>query len=72
MRPGGLSTLVRTCDVDRHNQIPITISHVLEADIAKYACIIDEDVNSPICLDGSLNDLLALDDIVVVCDCLTP
>lgn len=54
----------------RHNQVPITIGHVLEADVAKDTSIIDKDVNAPIGCDGSLNDLVAVDDIVVVCDCL--
>lgn len=54
----------------RHNQVPIVVSHVLEADVAKDASIIDEDVNASIGCDGSLNDFVAVHDIVVVCNSL--
>ena len=52
--------------MDRHNQIPIRIFHVLEADIAENTGIIEQHVDPTEALDGSLDDLVAILDTVVV------
>lgn len=50
------------------NQIPVFILHVLEADVPQDARIVDQDVDSSEILDGCLNDVLAIDHIIVICN----
>lgn len=52
--------------MDVHNEVPVLILHVLEADIPQDASIVDQNVNTSEVLDSSLNDLLAICYAVVV------
>jgi hypothetical protein len=49
-----------------HNEVPVLILHVLEADISQDAGIVDQDVNTSEVLDSGLNDLLAIRYAIVV------
>jgi hypothetical protein len=50
------------------DEIPVRLLHVLEADVAQDAGIVDEDVDAPKRVNGRLDDGLALLDRVVVGD----
>jgi hypothetical protein len=52
--------------MDVHNEIPVLILHVLEADVPQDASIVNQDVNTSKVLDSRLNDLLAICYAVVV------
>lgn len=58
--------LISTLDVHGVDQIPIRILHVLEADVSQDTSVVDEDVDAAEGLNGSLDDLLAILDAVVV------
>lgn len=49
-----------------HNEVPVLILEVLEADIPKNASIVDQNVDTSEVLDSCLNDLLAIRHAVVV------
>jgi hypothetical protein len=49
-----------------HNEVPVLILHVLEADIPKDASVVDQNVDASEVLDSGLNDLLAICYAVVV------
>jgi len=49
-----------------HNQIPVLVLHVLEADITEDTSVVDQDIDAAECLDGGLDDLVAIGDTVVV------
>lgn len=49
-----------------HNQLPVSILHVLEADIPKDTGIVDENIDATERLDGSFYYLLAILNAVVV------
>jgi hypothetical protein len=66
MRPCGSGTLVCTPDVHLHDQIPVGILHVLEANVSEDSRIVDQDVDSAKGLDGCVDDLVAILDRVVV------
>jgi len=68
MWPRGSCALVCSLDVYLHHQVPVLVFHVLEADVAQDAGIVDEDVNPAKGLDRGLDDLAAVLDGVVVCD----
>ena len=51
-----------------HYQIPILILHVLEADVAQNAGIVQKHVNPAKGLDGSFDDPVAILDRIVVCN----
>ena len=68
MWPRSSCALVCSLDVYLHHQVPVLIFHVLEADIAQNAGIVDEDINSAKGLDRSLDDLVAVLNRVVVRD----
>jgi hypothetical protein len=68
MWPRSSCAFVCSLDVDLHNQIPVLVFHVLEADVAKDAGVVDENIDPAKGLDGSLDDLVAILDRVVVCD----
>lgn len=51
-----------------HDQVPVLILHVLKADIPQNASIVDEHVDAAKGLDGSLDNLVAIFDRVVVRD----
>ena len=48
------------------DQIPVEIRHVLERNISENASIVDEDIDAAKVLDGSVDDLFAELDAVVV------
>lgn len=54
-----------------HDQIPVLVRHVLEADIPKDAGIVDEDIYPAEVLDGSIDDSLAILHAVVVGYCFS-
>ena len=54
--------------MDLEDQIPIRLLHVLEADIAQDAGVVDEDVDAAKSIDGSLDNGFAILDRVVVGD----
>lgn len=55
--------------MDSHDEVPVSILHVLEADVPEDTSIVDEDIYPAKVLDGSLNDLVAIFDRVVVGNC---
>ena len=65
------TNLVCSVDVDLHDQVPILILHVLEADVSQDASIVDQDVYPAEILDGGIDDSLAILDAVVVGNRLT-
>jgi hypothetical protein len=66
MRPRSSGTFVWAGDVYESDKIPVLIRHVLEADITENTGIVDEDIDATESLDGSIDDLLAELDRVVV------
>jgi hypothetical protein len=48
------------------DQIPILVLHVPEADIPQDAGIVDQNVNASEGLNGSLDDELAVQDVVII------
>ena len=66
------TNLVRSLDVDQHNQIPVLIFQVLKGNIPQDTGIVDEDVDPAILFDGRLDDLLAMLNAVVVGHGLSP
>jgi hypothetical protein len=56
--------------MDLINQIPVLLLHVLEANITQNASIIDEHIDTPKVVDGSLDDSFSVLDRVVVGDSL--
>jgi len=63
--------LVSTLDVHAHDQVPVGILHVLEADISEDTSIVDQDVYPAKVLDRCLNDLVTVLDRIVVCNSAT-
>jgi len=57
---------VYSCD-----EIPVGVGHVLEADVAKDTCIVDENIDATESLNGGLHDFLATDDVVIIGDSLS-
>jgi hypothetical protein len=66
MRPRCSGTLVCTPDVNLHDQVPVVVLHVLEADVSEDSSIVDQDVDSAKSLDGRVDDLFTIFDRVVV------
>ena len=62
MRPCCSGTLVCTPDVDLHDQVPVVVLHVLEADIPEDAGVVDQDIDSAKRLDGSIDNLFTIFD----------
>jgi hypothetical protein len=52
--------------VNCHDEIPVGILHVLEADIAENAGVVDENIDAAKVLDSGIDDLFAKLDAVVV------
>lgn len=53
--------------MDLHNQIPVLVGDILEADVAQDTGIVDEDVYPTELIDRCTNDLIAIfGDIVIV------
>ena len=48
------------------DQVPVTIFHVLEADITENTGVVKKDIDATEVLDGCLNNLVAIGDAVVV------
>jgi hypothetical protein len=48
------------------DEVPILVLHVLETDVAEDTCVVDQDVDTAECLNGSVDDLVAVLDAVVV------
>lgn len=61
------SYLVGALDVDCSDQVPVRVLHVLEADVAEDAGIVDQDVDAAESVNGRLDDLVTELDTVVVC-----
>ena len=53
--------------MDFEDQIPVGILHVLEADVPENAGIVNEDIDAAEVVNGSLDDLFAVLDAIVVC-----
>lgn len=68
MRPCCSGTLVCTSDVDLHDQVPVGVLHVLEADVSENSGIVDQDVDSAKGRNGRVDDLVTVLDRVVVGD----
>ncbi len=66
VRPSGTGALVGTGDVDLHNEIPVLVCEVLEADVMEDTGIVDEDIDAAKGVDGGVDDLVAKLDAVVV------
>jgi hypothetical protein len=66
--PCGMRALVCSIDVDSVDQIPVRLLHILEADIAQDAGIVDEDIDAAEGVDGCLDDGFSVLDRVVVGD----
>ena len=54
--------------MDRVDQVPIRVLHVLEADISQDTGIVDENIDATECLDSGLDDPIAVLDGIVVGD----
>lgn len=48
------------------DQVPVLVLDILEADITQDAGIVDQDIDATKCLNGSLDDLVAVLDGVVI------
>ena len=68
VRPRSSRTFVCSVHVNFDDEIPIGVSHVLEANISEDARIIEKDVNSPKFFDCSLNDEFAILNTVIICN----
>jgi hypothetical protein len=55
--------------VHSHNQIPVLVLHVFEADIPQDTRVIEQHINAAVGLDSRLDDLLTVCDAVVVGYC---
>lgn len=60
--------LVCSFDVDLVDEIPVLLLHVLEADIAQNAGIVDEHIDAPEIVNGRLDDGVSILDRIVVGD----
>jgi hypothetical protein len=69
--PGGLSSFVASLQVYVVDEVPILVLHLSEAHISQDTCIVDEDVDPAVRLDGRGDDLVSIDNAVVVGDCLS-
>jgi hypothetical protein len=52
--------------VNLHDQVPVLIFHVLEADIPEDTGVVDEHIDAAEGVDGGLDDLVTILDGVVV------
>lgn len=68
VRPGGAGNLVGAGDVDLHDQVPVLVGQVLEADVTEDTGVVDDNVDTAESLDGGVDDLLTELDGVVVGD----
>ena len=63
-----MRALVCPVDVDSVDEIPVRLLHILEADIAEDAGIVDEHINTTEGVDGRLDNGLPILDRVIVGD----
>lgn len=68
MRPGSPGAFVSSLYVHLDKEIPVLVLEVLEGYVSQNTRVIDEDVDPPEGLDGSLDDAFAVLDRVVVGD----
>lgn len=61
-----MRALVCSLDVNLVDKIPVLLLHVLEADIAQNAGIVDEHIDAPKVVNGRLDDGLSIFDRIVV------
>ena len=61
-----LTDFICTPHMHLHNQIPIGIRHVLEADVPEDTSIINQDIYPPEALNGRLDDCIAILDAIVI------
>ena len=54
--------------MDLHDQIPVLVLHVLEADVSKDTGVVDKDINPPKFPDCGLNDPFSILNAIVVCN----
>jgi hypothetical protein len=66
VRPCGACALVCSIDVHLIDEVPIRLLHVLEADIAQNTRIVDQDIDATEVVDGSLDNVLAILNRIVV------
>jgi hypothetical protein len=52
--------------VDLVDEVPVLLLHVLEADVAENASIVDEHIDAPKAVDGRLDDGLSILNRIVV------
>jgi hypothetical protein len=71
VRPSSSCALVCTENVYLVDKVPVRLLHVLEADIAQDAGVVNEHVNAPKGIDRSLDNLVAILDRVVIGDRVT-
>lgn len=63
--PRCLSDLVSASKVDVHNLIPHLIIHIGKGLVAQDASVVDDNINTAICIDSSLDDSVS-----IFCRCL--
>ena len=63
--------LVCTLDVNFHNEIPISIRHILKTNVSEDSSIVDQDVYSSESFDGCVDNCFSIFDTVVVCNGLS-
>lgn len=51
------------------DQVPVSVGHVLEANIPQDARIVEQDIYPAEFLDGSLDDVFAILDTVIIRNC---
>ena len=51
-----------------HDQVPVRISHIPEADISQNPGVVNQNINPAEAFNSCLDDLLALVDVVIVGD----
>ena len=66
VRPSGLGHLEGTVQVNVQNQLEILFLHLLERSITQNTSVIDDHMDSTKVLDGSLNNLVSIQNVVVV------
>lgn len=71
VRPCSSCALVCSKNVNLIDEVPISLLHVLEADVAQDTSVVDEDIDTPKGINGSLNDPVSILNRVIVGNCVT-